>query len=37
MPKQNASYKCFYLLMLDSVIKGSKNYYPQTPLEEYKY
>ena len=31
------SYKCFSLIMLDSVITVSKKYYPQTFLEERKY
>ena len=37
VPKENASYKCLSLIMLDVVIRISKNYYPQTPLEERKY
>ena len=32
--KENSSYKCFSLIMLDSVIKASKKYHPQTLLEE---
>ena len=32
--KENALYKCLSLVMLDSVIKVSKKYYPQTLLEE---
>ena len=35
--KENASYKCFSLIMLDSVMKVKKKYYPQTMLEEFKY
>ena len=35
--KENASYKCLSLIMLDSVIGVSKKYYPQTLLEESKY
>ena len=35
--KENASYKCLSLIMLDSVIRVNKKYYPQTLLEEYKY
>ena len=35
--KKNASYKCFLLIMLDSVIRVNKKYYPQTLLEECKY
>ena len=37
IPKENASCKCLSLIMLDSVIKGNKKYYPQTLLEECKY
>ena len=37
IPKENASYKCLSLVMLDSVIRVSKKYYPQTLLEECKY
>ena len=37
MPKENASYKCFSLIVRDSVIRVSKKYYPQTLLEECKY
>ena len=37
MPKENASYKCLSLIMLDPVIRVNKKYYPQTFLEEYKY
>ena len=36
VPKENASYKCLSLIMLDSVIRVNKNY-PQTLLEECKY
>ena len=35
--KENASYKCLSLVMLDSVIRIIKKYYPQTLLEECKY
>ena len=35
--KENASYKCLSLIMLDSVIRVNKKYYPQTLLEECKY
>ena len=34
IPKENASYKCLSLIMLDSVIRAKKKYYPQTILEE---
>ena len=37
IPKENASYKCLSLIMLDSVIKANKKYYPQTLLEQCKY
>ena len=37
VPKENASYKCLSLIMLDSVIRINKKYYPQTLLEECKY
>ena len=36
IPKENASYKCLSLMMLDSVIRVNKKYYPQTLLEECK-
>ena len=35
--KENASYKFLSLIMLDSVIRVNKKYYPQTLLEECKY
>ena len=34
VPKENTSYKCLSLIMLDSVIRVKKKYYPQTLLEE---
>ena len=34
--KENASYKCLSLIMLDPVIRANKRYYPQTHLEECK-
>ena len=37
VPKENASYKCLSLIMLDSVIRANKKLYPQTLLEECKY
>ena len=37
VPKEDASYKCLSLIVLDFVIRVSKNYYPQTLLEECKY
>ena len=35
--KENTSYKCLSLIVLDSVIRVNKKYYPQTLLEERKY
>ena len=35
--KEIASYKCLSLIMLDSVIRVNKKYYPQSLLEECKY
>ena len=35
--KENASYKCLSLIMLDSVIRANKKYYPEILLEECKY
>ena len=37
VPKENASYKCLSLIMLDSVIRANKKFYPQALLDEYKY
>ena len=37
VPKEDASYKCLSLIVLGFVIRVSKNYYPQTLLEECKY
>ena len=34
VPKENFSYKCLSLLMLDSAIRVNKKYYPQTLLEK---
>ena len=36
MPKEKAPCKCLSIIMLDSVIKAKKKYYPQTLLEEPK-
>ena len=36
VPKENASYKCLSSIMLDSIIRVNKKYYPQTLLEESK-
>ena len=35
--KGNGSYKCLLLIMLDSVVRANKKYYPSTLLEECKY
>ena len=37
MPKERSPCKCLSMIMLDSVIKANKKYYPQTLLEECKY
>ena len=37
MPKENAPCACLSIIMLDSVTKARKKYYPQTSLEECKY
>ena len=37
MPKEKASQKCLSIIMLDSVVRIKKKYYPQTLLEECKY
>ena len=37
MPKEKVPCKCLSIIMLDSVIKAKKNYYPQTILEDCKY
>ena len=37
IPIENASYKCLSLIMVDSVLRANKKYYPQTLLEECKY
>ena len=37
MPKEKAPRKCLPIIMIDSVIKANKRYYPQTLLEECKY
>ena len=36
MPKEKAPCKCLSIIMIDSVIKANKRYYPQTFLEECK-
>ena len=37
MPKEKVPCKCLSLIMLDSVIKANKTYYPQILVEERKY
>ena len=37
MPKEKAPCKCLSIIMIDSVIKANKKYYPQPSLEECKY
>ena len=37
MPKEKAPCKCLSIIMLGSVIKARRKYYPQTLLEECKY
>ena len=37
IPKEKAPYKCLSIIILDSVIKANKKYYPQTLLEECKH
>ena len=36
MPKEKAPCKCLSIIMIDSVIKADKKYYPQTFLCKYK-
>ena len=36
-PKENASYMCLSLIMLDCIIRANRKQYPQTLLEECKY
>ena len=37
MPKEKVPCQCLSIIMLDSVIKANKKFYPQTFLEECKY
>ena len=37
MPKEKAPCKFLSIIMLDSLIKANKKYYPETLLEECKY
>ena len=36
IPQENTAYKCLSLIMLDSVLRVNRKYYPQTLLEECK-
>ena len=37
VPKEDVSYKCLSIVILGSVIKSNRKYYPQTYLDEWKY
>ena len=37
MPKEKEPCKCLSIIIIDSVIKSNKKYYPQTLLKESKY
>ena len=37
MPKEKAPCKCLSIIIVKSVIKANKKYYPQTILEQCKY
>ena len=37
IPKEKSPCKCLSIIILDSIIKSNKRYYPQTFLEERKY
>ena len=37
MPKEKVPCRCLSIIMIDSVIKANKKYYPQTLSEECKY
>ena len=37
MPKEKAPCKCLSIILINSVIKANKKYYPQTILEKCKY
>ena len=37
MPKEKTPSKCLSIIMIDSLIKANKKYYPQKLLEECKY
>ena len=37
MPKEDSKYICLSVILIDSVFRTDKNYYPQVFLEECKY
>ena len=38
IPEDGQSFACFFLvILLNSIVKTGKNYYPQILLQEYKY
>ena len=37
MPKEDSKYICLSVILIDSVFRTGKNYYPQVFLEECKY
>ena len=37
MPKEGSQYICLLVILIDSVFRTGKNYYPQVYLEECKY
>ena len=37
IPKEKVPCKCLWIIMIDSVIRANKKYYPQKLLEECKY
>ena len=37
LSKENTTYKCLSLVMLDFAVRKRRKYYPQTHLEEWKY
>ena len=37
IPKEGSQYLCFLVILIDSVFRTGKHYYPQVILEEFKY
>ena len=37
IPEENECYTCFFMILLDSIVKVGKKYYLQILLEECKY